>query len=42
MKIFSDYVRSRYFPDILQCADITPDFKKGDATDKSKYRPISN
>ena len=40
-KIFNDCEKSGNFPDILKYADITPVFKKGDATGKSNYRPIS-
>ena len=32
---------SASFPDLLKYADVTPVFKKGDATDKENYRPIS-
>ena len=39
-KIFNDCEKSGNFPDILKYADITPVFKKGDATGKSNYRPI--
>ena len=39
--IFNNCVKSGDFPDILKYADITPVFKKGDTTDKTKYRPIS-
>ena len=39
--IFNNCVKSGEFPDILKYADITPVFKKGDTTDKTKYRPIS-
>ena len=39
--IFKDCVKSGNFPDILNYADITPAFKKGDSTDKANYRPLS-
>ena len=39
--IFNNYIKNSKFPDILKYADITPVFKRGDATDKSNYRPIS-
>ena len=39
--IFNDCVKSGKFPDILTYADITPVSRKGDATDKTNYRPIS-
>ena len=38
--IVNKYIRNGKFPDILKYADITPVFKKGDTTDKSKCRPI--
>ena len=38
--IYDNCIRNGKIPDILNYADITPSFKKGDTTDKSNYRPI--
>ena len=34
-------VKTGNFPDILKYVDITRVFRKGDATGKNNYRPIS-
>ena len=39
--LFNNYIENSKFPNILKCTNITPVFKKGEATDKSNYRPIS-
>ena len=37
----NEIVRNGYFPDKLKLADVTPVFKKDDATQAKNYRPIS-
>ena len=39
--IFKNCIRSGTFPEILQKAEGTPVFKKGDPTSKTDYRPVS-
>ena len=39
--IFNNGGNNGKFQDILKYADIIPDFKKGDPTGKSNFRPIS-
>mgnify|MGYP001792265277 CR=1 FL=1 len=39
--IFNNCLNENKFPDILKKADVTPVFKKGTATDKENFRPIS-
>ena len=42
-KIFNNFEKSGNFPDILKYAVILHQFsKRGDATDKTNYRPISS
>ena len=40
-KIVNDTFKSNEFPKELKLADVTPVFKKGDATNVKNYRPIS-
>ena len=37
----NEIVRNGYFPDKLKLADVTPVYKKDDATEAKNYRPIS-
>ena len=39
--LVKECIKKGEFPDKLNTADITPDFKKGDKHDKSNYRPVS-
>ena len=38
---FSNWIRSRTFPEILKKSEVTPVFKKGHPTSKTGYRPVS-
>ena len=40
-KIFNNSISQSEFPDDLKLGDITPLFKKDEATDKGNYRPIT-
>ena len=40
-KIFNNSISQNQFPDDLKLSDITPMFKKDEATDKCNYRPIT-
>ena len=40
-KLVNQAMRDNYFPEELKVADITPTFKKGDATCVKNYRPVS-
>ena len=40
-QVLTNYVKRGNFPDILRYADITPVFKKVDATEKTNCRPIN-
>ena len=37
----NDCLKNNFFPDILETAEITPCFKKGDKNEKENYRPVS-
>ena len=39
--LLNDFVKIGNFPYILKSTNITPVFKNGDTTDKTKFRPIS-
>ena len=40
-QIMNDCLKNNFSPDILQNAEITPCFKKGDKSEKQNYRPVS-
>ena len=40
-KLFNNTLRDGYFPDKLNCAHVTPAFKKEDPTKAKNYRPVS-
>ena len=40
-RLVNDMINQCHFPDDMKLAEIAPVFKKGDALDKSKYRPVS-
>ena len=40
-ELINDAIKNNEFPDILKVADVTPVFKKDDATNVKNYRPIS-
>ena len=39
--IYSNSLKSNYFPNNLKMADIIPGYKKDDKTNKENYKPIS-
>ena len=40
-QIMNDCLKNNFFPHILETAEITPCFKKGDKNEKENYRPVS-